>query len=302
MNREAIVIYLKNIRDLEVARAIIGEMYNRDKANYENKVNELNIKKIPLKKIVAFQYKPKGGCFIICAILTVLYLVVLFYLGVGAKGETGSTDWLQALMLFGAVFFGIIMFTQNPGSRKQQEDAYNRERKAIEEYNQEASNNNNSISKNLEMLRREWLEKDNFYKTEYAKVSTILQGFYAMNIVPVQYRNTSAAIYLYDFMSSSKESFQMALISNQIESGIQRIEQKLNTIIELIHGNIIETRLLREENRQRVEATIAQNNQMIRQLENIERDSYEASQYAELASNYSKANAYFSLARYLDKR
>ena len=58
---------------------------------------------------------------------------------------------------------------------------------------------------------------------------------------------------------------------------------------------------MREDNRRQVERTISQNNQMIQKLEAIENNSYEASQYAKLASNYSKANAYFSLAKYLDK-
>lgn len=40
MDRKALLLYLQNVRDLEVARNIVGNDYNRDKRVYESRINE----------------------------------------------------------------------------------------------------------------------------------------------------------------------------------------------------------------------------------------------------------------------
>lgn len=302
MDRRALVLYLENVRDLEVARNIVGRMYNRDKHSYDKAVKERNSKKYPIYSIPNFKYEPRGGGFVFCAFMAIAYAIGSAFLITGMLlGKFGNMSGLVLLFLLGAGFFYGLMTASDPGSKRKQEVAYLRKIDSLKRENEQAAAQNAEISRSMESLYSEWRRKNDWYKNEYSRITDILQEFYSMNIIPKQYRKTSAAIYIYDFMSSSQETFQMALISNQIEDGIRRIEAKLDIVIELVRENIYETRLMREENKRQVEKTISQNDRMLRELESIENNSYEASQYAKLASNYSKANAYFSLARYLDK-
>ena len=302
MDRTALLLYLKNVRDLEVARNIIGSMYNHDKQAYESNVMAIKKKMNPVYDLPDFKYEPRGGCFFFSAFMVIMYIICAVAIGyLIAKSGSDSGSWVLMLMIFGAIFFGVIMKNNDPGSKQSQEKAYKEEIDALRNSNEIASAQNAVISKDIDSLYQNWLKKDDYYKKEYSKTTEILQDFYAMNIIPLQYRKLSAVCYLYDYMNSCQESFQMALLSTQLEEGIRRIEAKLNTVIDLVRENIIETRLLREENRRQVEKTISQNSQMLNHLKSIESNSYEASQYAKLASNYSKANAYFSLANYLDR-
>ena len=51
---------------------------------------------------------------------------------------------------------------------------------------------------------------------------------------------------------------------------------------------------IRDENRANIERTISQNNRMLKQLESVSYNTQEAAQYARLAADYSRANAYFA--------
>lgn len=59
-------------------------------------------------------------------------------------------------------------------------------------------------------------------------------------------------------------------------------------------------------NQHRLEAQndkiVSQNEKMLGSLERTETNTYAAAQYAQMASNYSKATAYFAAALYLENR
>ena len=126
-----------------------------------------------------------------------------------------------------------------------------------------------------------------------------MDDFYSMNIVPLQYRNLKAICYIYDYMSTSQATLEETLYHEHMESGIQRLEDKLDIIAEQVEMVLYETRCMRQENKASVERIINQNSGMLNHLKNIERNSADAALYAELSANYSKANAYFSVANYL---
>lgn len=118
MNRDALVLYLKNVRDLEVSRDIIGRMYDYDKRSYEAKIKEINNRKHPISKIPDFEYEPRGCCFIFCVIMLAIYLFMAILLIVlTAMGES-DTGFALALMICGAIAFGAIVKFADPGSRK----------------------------------------------------------------------------------------------------------------------------------------------------------------------------------------
>jgi uncharacterized protein (UPF0305 family) len=122
-----------------------------------------------------------------------------------------------------------------------------------------------------------------------------------MNILPNPYRNLASVLYIYDYMSSSSATLEDTLIHEHMENGIQRLEAKLDIVIDRMGDMLYETRCMRAENRRNIQTTIDQNNRMLESLQESNQNTADAAQYARLAANYSKANAYFSLANYLKK-
>ena len=302
MDRRALILYLENVSDLEVAKAIVGRMYNRDKQLYEKAIKERNSKMHPIYSIPNFKYEPRGRVFVFCAFMAIACAIMSVFLITGMMlGKFGNMSWIVLIFLLGTGLFYGLMTAVDPGSKRKQEAAYQRKIDSLKKQNEQAAAQNAEISRSIESLDKDWRNRNEWYISEYSKISDILQEFYSMNIIPVEYRNTLAAICLYAYMSNSQETFDSALFFYRMEEIIRRIEAKEDKVIGQVLEDIYERRLMREETKNQIERTISQNDRMLRELELIENNSHEASQYAKLASNYSKANAYFSHARYLDK-
>ncbi|MCD8117125.1 MAG: hypothetical protein LUE21_08465 [Oscillospiraceae bacterium] len=166
---------------------------------------------------------------------------------------------------------------------------------AVKKYNAEEDERLQNNKPVIARLTTDWKNKERWYNGERSKVQQLLADFYGMNILANQYRNLAAVCYIYDYMSSSQASLEDTLIHEHMENGIQRLEAKLDSIIVRLEDIVYETRCLRRNS----ERTIEQNNNMLTSLQQTERNTMEAAQYAQLSANYSRANAYFSLATYL---
>ena len=154
------------------------------------------------------------------------------------------------------------------------------------------------IRKNRELLdeiERKWNKRESYLRSEYQKVRVLLQDAYKMNILATQYRNLASVLYIYDYMASSQASFTDTLIHEHMENGIQRIEAKLDSIVMQNEQIILHNRHQEALNSQMTEKT----DNMIRTLQQTERNTMLAAQYAELSAVYSRANAYFGYANYL---
>lgn len=97
-------------------------------------------------------------------------------------------------------------------------------------------------------------------------------------------------------MQSSQEDLRDALFSNQINEGINKIVEKLDTIINNQGEMIMANR--RIESKQ--QSIINQNNQMLNSFQNIEANTEESAYYSKLSAYYNAANAYYSYAKYLE--
>ena len=151
----------------------------------------------------------------------------------------------------------------------------------------------------IQKRKIEWNQVDTYYKNQYSKADAILNRFYDMNIIPQQFRGASGECYLYDYMSSSGESFQLALISNQIEESIKRIEARLDSISRQLSQVLYQQRVIREENREEINRRISHDKNMINTLNKMEKNQRNIEEYSRLSANYNEAAALFSLATYL---
>ena len=298
MNRNALLLYLRNVRDLEIAKAKIVALWDHNNRDLDSKMEECQT--IPqLKSVTPLVYEEPSGVFWFFAINAVLDCLSMFVIPIVANGEMGGMGaFFVFIFMFGAILFGTLAYKCYPPSKKKQLEEWREKRNKIDKYNARQRLLARKNKERLSSLKTYKATTDSHYESEYKKVCNLLAQFYSMNILASQYRNCASVVYIYDYMATSQASLEDTLIHEHMEDGIQRLEVKLDQVLDRLDDVVYETRCLRSDNKAGIQRTIEQNNQMLKQLQEVSRNSQEAAQYAELASNYSKANAYFSLANY----
>lgn len=294
MDRRALVLYLQNVRDLEVAKTKIQEMYKIEENIHHNSLSE-QLSRIH-EETRHYEEEPEWKPGLICGILGA------FIVGIGMK--LGN---ISGYIISPKVFIGIGLLMMVPFIMiiiKLCKYHYNYEKmiNEVDSFNKQsymrAKEKKDQI---IQEKKNQWEKKRELYLSEENKAEELLDKFYDMNIIPGRYRFLAAVEYLYDFMSTSQASYTDMLLNVKLEEGIQRLEQRLDVIISEVSDLIYETRCMRKDNEYMINQVIKQNKEMLQSLQRSESNSVEAAQYAQLAVNYSAANAYFSLATYLKK-
>lgn len=110
---------------------------------------------------------------------------------------------------------------------------------------------------------------------ELNTVNTLLEEAYSFNIIPSQYRSLAYILYIYDYLSTSSQSLESALLHSHIEDGVQRISKQLNTVIS---QNLQAIQLLKQN--------LQQNQELFNQLHQLSHD-------VRLNNYYTKVNGYY---------
>ncbi len=295
MNRSALILYLENVRDLEILKIRIKDLWKKEADRYSKDLSDFPTE-VEKPRIEAVRFKP-DGLNIFCIIFALVSLVTLIHFMINPEEINNDNFWLLGPGVC-FIFFGLLggiglknSFDEMNQAKRQNED----NKKWYMDALVTAKANKNYLNKRS----KEWDAINTFYEDQYSKADAILDGFYNMNIIPKQFRGASGACYLYDYMSSSNESFQMALISNQIEEGIKRIEARLNYISCQISEVLYQQRVIRAENRAEVNRRIEHDKNMINTFKSMESRQANIEEYSRLSANYNEAAALFSLATYL---
>lgn len=294
MQRKALLLYLREIRDLEFANWKIEKMFMEEQEIFEKEYKELT-------RIECMDEPPEikgwsgGRMFgIAFCLIMIIFSIITFLYAIIAEHIPLLSGFLFFISLLGIGMFGWFtwaIYTEINSERCEYEEA----KAAAEEFN------NNEFARyainqdKAENIEKNWVSRCAYMRKEYEKVGALLKANYNLNIIPSQYRNIASIYYIYDYMSSSNASFEETLIHEHMENGIQRIVERLDYVITQNYEIIMQNRRLEAINQQILQS----NKEMLKQLENIEEQSYIATQYAELSANYSEATAYFSLANYL---
>jgi len=283
MDRNTLVLYLKEVRDLEFAKNKINSMYHYEKRKFEREEKELL--NITYYKVPEFESGWTTGIkvAIVIGIILVIASVYLMTLGTAIFWFLGglSSAWLL-------IVIPIQMAIQDTASNKQQiENAlYHNEKESQREKNN---------TKIYNQLKVSWEKRSAYLLSEYNKVVNLFIEYYSVNILANQYRNIQSVYYIYDYMSSSQETLKDTLMHEHMENGIQRVLERLDTIIRQNETIILQNRIEAATN----EKLLNQTGKMLDSLRRSESNMELAVQYSQISANYSKANAYFSLANYL---
>ena len=161
--------------------------------------------------------------------------------------------------------------------------------KAKSEYERNIEQNNNRLQK--EKLEQDQLQKDlAIYNSEYQKATNVLQRAYSVNIIPLQFRNIYGVYYLYDYLSTSRESLQSALMNYNLDAIKARLDRVISNQEDIISIQYIQCA--------KMDFMAEQNKHIIKIAQSIENSSQNAARYAGIAASNTEAIAYFKLSEY----
>lgn len=220
--RDALVIYLQDVKQLEVLKYELSESIARGDADISEKKQQY------LTSDALKEPKKRGNGCLIAAIVVLLLVVAISLASVLAvKGTIEMTD-LSGIMTMPLIYCGAIVAIII--IRKLKDQSAMKKVNAHNQTDQERISRNRTVLE--EQYEKPWAAKRKRLSRSLGKVEEALRKLYALNITPLQYRTLFHAIYLSDFMSTSQESFEQALNISKMEEGIKVIKQRLDTLIE----------------------------------------------------------------------
>ena len=287
MKREAVLLYLRDVLALELAKHKLQQMFSQEESAYRRKQKKLSEtdywRERELNRVGPYWLT-------ILAILAVASLVGYINRQVdsiflGLAYELVNAAGAVAVILI-LIWIGMCV-SENVKIRSEQRDIWfhNREEAHREEKNKKA----------LAQITQEWNGRKSYLKNELNNVKELLKRAYRMNLLPNPYRNLASVYYIYNYMSSSQENLTDTLLHSHLESGVQRILNKLDDIVAQNERMIFQNRRVEAGNSQ----LMAQTKKMLESLQSVQDDSTQAAQYSALAAIYSGTSAYFSAANYL---
>lgn len=302
-DRNFLLLYIMNVRDLEVTKRCIQEIKGKERSQANKKIDD----------ILALDYQKKnsephsGGNPGLAWVLAVVCLIIgalIFSARDAWILRTFSASWLALALGLGLMIGGLgamIPLIVISAKRVAVNNKYEAECAEIDRHNREEEAKIPEKNRQADIIRKEWSDRETYFDGETKKAEDLLNDFYSMNILPTQYRNLASACYIYDYMSSSNETLESTLIHEHMENGIQRIEAKLDEIIYQLQDLVYETRCIRQENQKLHNQMAEQNRKMLKSLKQTEANTLEAAQYSQLISNDMRTVAFFETVNYLEK-
>lgn len=220
LSREALVIYLRNLRTLEY----IKNRCNKSIQDMNTKEKQIESEIVRMKNTeFRSPYKPDSLIESILGFLIILAII------------TGAVEIFADIILGIVNFFGeklddeavviavtgIIVISIN---HKKEKSNYTYQENQVKN---NIRQNNDNISKTEEKLNSFRIEKQKYTQkiNRYIdKIDNMLKECYNLNIVPKQFRDIYGVTYLYDFVSTSNLSLSDAVMNCNME----QIKSKLD--------------------------------------------------------------------------
>ena len=291
INRNALLLYLRDLRDLEIAKKKISALYSKEKKYMEN---ELVYMKTPSLRVENDVRDYSGGFMMLGIGIVGTLFSGWITLGFG----TGFFTIIFKLFFGGMTIMCIIMTILGLVMIISDDREVSKSNKEAKKHNAEEKARVENNADRVAQMEREYKQTLSYLSSEYNKADSLLTAYYNQNLLPKQYRNLASLIYIYDYMSTSQESFSDTLIHEHMENGIQKILSRLDYIIQQNEYMIFNQHRIEAQNKN----MISQNESMLKSLERTEQNTFESKEYAQLSLNYNKATAFFAAATYLEQR
>ena len=240
---------------------------------------------IPIGSVLALIFC--GGALILDAIGIVVMLI-----GVGG--------FLGCLLALAVGFGGLILFSFAAESYDKIQSVREKNQRAWDTYHRECD----SLDKRVEQWRERRSEltplKSELAGTaiEKGKVNSLLSKAYSANVIPNQYRNIYAAIYLYQwFEGSSEDDIGMALNTFVLE----QVKEKLDRVIENQASIMLGQRMMLANQARSLEQQEEHNSIMRAKVDALQVSVEEQSKYIQMMESTEECSVYFADGEYIRK-
>ena len=211
----------------------------------------------------------------------------------GSNNFDATVEYLNAgICLIPGLFIGIITIGRmsNDANENHKNDIEYEE--AEKKYKEIEAKNQEMRDEHLENYER-GIES---CEIEQSKIKTLLNDAYAVNIIPSQFRNLYASVYLFDYFNTSQ--------ANDIEKAftlfsLDEIKTRLDTIIENQSEMILSQRLMLAEQQNTKELQQQYATTMKSKIDKLNASNEERNTYLNMIEANTRATAYFALADYL---
>ncbi len=312
-NQEFLVQYLRDIYVLYVAEEKIIQKCNAVDREWRNK--KANPPRYPAKPVRERPSEIKGGSIYLSVLhlllfwfpITMAFIFLLIGLAELLSAGWESFDWetVGGCLLF----FAIPILLDQPIRMKLRRD----DKKASDEIKRI----NDKFEAEMRAYSKRCKEIDSIIENEYAnekamlsrrsaywwqewkKVCALRELVYNVNIIPRQYRDKYAAVYLYDYFESSGENdLGMALNTYVLE----QIKERLDRIMDQLSEVILNQYTMMQNQERAMEQAERHRNEMMQRLSRIEANAEERNKYLKMIESNTETLKYFATADYLWRR
>ncbi len=280
MEREGMIVYLRNLLALEMTKRKLEKALLNVQGNIAALENRMRQKDFQMEEATK-SYNVAVLCFIIAFMCL---LAAMF----SSAAESLVLVVIFSILGIGCLACGLSSLVTTAGENHNRKWRNNEVRK----HNQTEQ----ELIQNLTLQLDQYRPRASFFNRELEKVKGLLQEAYGVNLLATPYRNLASVYYIYDYMTTSQASLSETLLHEHMESGIQRILEKLDQVVAQNEQMILSMRRLEAGNQKVIE----QNQQMLLSMGSIESSALNSEMHSRLAASYAKSSAFFNAATYLE--
>lgn len=203
LSRDALLIYLENLRTLEtiIYETTLSYVRIEERMDKNKKMIEESENDAPVIPQMAPLYEDK---FVKSLIGDALFFIIgMVGVLIGAYGENRILGYLGGLSAAGSIVAFVIIGSRSEEAKKHNVKAVADYKKAAEEYREREKEYSRLLARNAEVMSREKAKEEELKKLltdDYGKAQEQLDKAYSVNIIPSQFRNSKAfTIYMTTF-------------------------------------------------------------------------------------------------------
>lgn len=291
-NREFLVPYLHNICALYLVMEKMTQM-----ANYKEDVIEeyKNPPKMLPPTEPEYVSESIGGLGLVGILMAAGSIMAMCN---GQTSSYGMDSTLNGMCVIMCIV-GVILFIIGVDNSKQGANCNSTLQKQYEEemdaYRQRLIRAEVVHQKNLQEIQRLENEVD-MLDAQCDKAEEYLELLYSANVIPGKYRDMYAAVYLYDWFSTSGADDMDHALSMYV---LEEIKSRLDRIIENQAEIILNQRIAIAMQQKSIQMQREHNQMMRQKLDKLQATEEERLQYDRMIEGNTAANAFFAAANYL---
>lgn len=294
MNRDSQLLYLRDVRDLELAKAEIRRQTEQEHTRSLRLQKRLADPDIDNPNPTAGKsLRSKANLIIITAFVFFLVVEAALFLRDIFQGRPPRYSLIFFLVIGLFLFFiwNAVSYMEEdtlPSTvqRRRQEDLQSF---VLEPLNGETTRSDIELQLERCRSRLRTLARDE------KSLRSVLAGYYGMGILPQEYQNLAAVYYLYEYMNLLVQPLAEVLADPMLDERIIKTQMKLEAVIRT------QEHLWKERRRKELSnpGSVEQTEAMLMHISRTAPDPAEAAVYAQLSVYYSATFAFFTKAAYL---